>query len=72
MKIQFTDTKETKVVEIVNSYDVVNSGGVGDNTVKVSEDSPIGSALIGKKAGVRVTVEAPVGTVKIKIMEIVK
>lgn len=72
VKIQFTDTKETKVVEIVNSYDVVNSGGVGDNTVKVSEDSPIGSALIGKKAGVRVTVEAPVGTVKIKIMEIVK
>lgn len=50
VKIQFTDTKETKVVEIVNSYDVVNSGGVGGDTVKVSEDSPIGSALIGKKA----------------------
>lgn len=72
VKIQFTDTKETKVVEIVNSYDVVNSGGVGGDTVKVSEDSPIGSALIGKKAGSRVTAEAPVGTVKIKVMEIVK
>ena len=72
VKIQFTDTKETKVVEIVNSYDVVNSDGVGGDTVKVSEDSPIGSALIGKKAGSRVTAEAPVGTVKIKVMEIVK
>lgn len=72
VKIQFTDTKETKVVEIVNSYDVVNSDGAEGDTVKVSEDSPIGSALIGKKAGVRVTVEAPVGTVKIKIVEIVK
>ena len=72
VKIQFIDSKEEKTVEIVNSYDVVNSNGGDDGNIKVSEDSPIGSALIGKKAGNKVTVEAPIGTLKIKVIEIVK
>lgn len=72
VKIQFMDTKDEKTVEIVNSYDVVNSNGQEDGKIKVSEDSPIGSALIGKKAGNKVTVEAPVGTLKLKIINIVK
>jgi len=72
VKIVFSDTKEEKTIEIVNSYDVVNAGGVNGEIIKVSEDSPIGSSLIGKKAGSKVVVEAPVGTLKIKIIEIVK
>lgn len=72
VKIQFSDSKEEKIIEIVNSYDVVNSGNDDTGNLKVSEDSPIGSALIGKKAGSKVAVEAPIGTVKIKVIEIIK
>lgn len=72
VKLLFSDTKEEKIVEIVNSYDVVNSTRTDDQPAMVSEDGPIGSQLVGKKAGNRVTVEAPVGTVKIKVLEIIK
>ena len=72
VKILFTDTKEEKIVEIVNSYDVVNSKREPSDTLMVSEDSPIGMQLIGKKAGNKVIVEAPVGELKIKIVEIIK
>ena len=72
VKIQFVDSKEEKVIEIVNSYDVVNSSNDDSDKVKVSEDSPIGIALMGKKVGNKVSVEAPVGTVKIKVIEIIR
>ena len=72
VKIQFTDTKEQKLVEIVSSYDVVNTTRETSDALMVSEDSPIGMQLIGKKAGAKVTVEAPVGELKIKVVEIVK
>ncbi len=72
VKIQFVDSKEEKVIEIVNSYDVVNSSNDDSDRVKVSEDSPIGIALMGKKVGNKVSVEAPVGTVKIKVIEIIR
>lgn len=71
VKIRFTDTKEDKIIKIVNSFDVVNSDE-DDGVLRVSEDSPIGAALIGKKAGGKVTVEAPIGELKIKIVELVK
>lgn len=72
VKLIFTDTKEEKTVEIVNSYDVVNTSRDQSDVLMVSEDSPIGMQLMGKKAGAKVTVEAPVGELKIKIVEIVK
>lgn len=72
VKLLFTDTKEEKIVEIVNSYDVVNSSKRDSDTLMVSEDSPIGSKIVGKKAGNKVEVEAPVGLLKIKILEIMK
>ena len=72
VKIVFMDTKEEQTVEIVNSYDVVNSAREEGAPVMVSEDGPIGSQLVGKKAGAKITVEAPVGALKIKIVEIVK
>ncbi len=71
VKILFVNTKQEKTVEIVNSYDVVNSSSK-EGVQLVSEDSPIGSQLVGKKAGAKVTVEAPIGTVNIKILEIIK
>lgn len=72
VKLLFTDTKEEKIVEIGNSYDVVNSDRSSNEYPFVSEDSPIGMQIIGKKAGNKVVVEAPVGALKIKIVEIIK
>jgi len=72
VKILFVDKKEEKIVEIVNSYDVINSKRTADQPTMVSEDGPIGSQLVGKKVGNKVTVEAPVGDIKIKVLEIIK
>lgn len=38
----------------------------------ISNESPVGAALIGKKAKETVTVETPVGAIKYKILEIKK
>ena len=72
VKIMFVNTKEEKTVEIVNSYDVVNSSSKKEGVQLVSEDSPIGMQLVGKKAGAKVSVEAPIGTINVKILEIIK
>ncbi len=72
VKLLFVDTKEEKIVEIGNSYEVVNANRAADSYPLVSEDSPIGMQIVGKKAGNKVTVEAPVGEIKIKILEIIK
>ncbi|OGC58457.1 transcription elongation factor GreA [candidate division WWE3 bacterium RIFCSPLOWO2_01_FULL_42_11] len=37
---------------------------------KISHESPIGQALLGKKIGEEINVEAPIGTVKYKIVSI--
>ena len=39
---------------------------------KISDESPVGKALLGKKLGDTVTVEAPGGEFKLKILEISK
>ena len=40
------------------------------NAKKISSESPIAKALIGKKVGKTCTVQAPGGTIKLKILEI--
>ena len=39
---------------------------------KVSNESPIGQALIGKKTGDTATVETPVGSYDVKILKVEK
>ena len=39
---------------------------------KISDESPFGKAMLGKKAGTIVEVEAPVGIVKYQIVDIKK
>jgi transcription elongation factor GreA len=39
---------------------------------KISNESPVGSALMGKKKGDTIDVQVPDGTVKFKILEIYK
>ena len=73
VKLLFVDSGEEKTVEVVNSYDVTSSNVENREIQMVSEDSPIGSAIVGKKASDEtIAVEAPVGIINVKILEIVK
>lgn len=54
------------------SYTIVGSTEVDLSHNKISNESPIGSALMGAKKGQVVEAQAPVGTIKYKIVSITK
>lgn len=51
-------------------YDLVGSNESDPMKGKISDQSPIGAALIGKRAGDTVSVEVPNGTVSMKVLEV--
>lgn len=53
-------------------YIIVGSAGADAFAGKVSNESPIGQALIGKKTGDIVTIETPVGSYDVKILKVEK
>lgn len=53
-------------------YRVVGSLDADPANGKISDDSPLGKALLGKKIGDEVIVDAPAGELKFKILEISK
>ena len=53
-------------------YRVVGSTEANSREGKISDESPMGKALLGKKIGDVVTVEAPAGELKVRILEISK
>ncbi|MGT2800592.1 transcription elongation factor GreA [Streptococcus marmotae] len=53
-------------------YTIVGAAGADAFANKVSNESPIGQALIGKKTGDVVTVQTPVGSYDIKILKVEK
>lgn len=52
------------------SYTIVGSTEADPENGKISDESPIGKALLGKKAEDTVDVETPGGVVKLKVLEI--
>lgn len=54
------------------TYVVVGSQEADPMNGRISEDSPFGRALLGKTEGEEVTVEAPAGAMKFKILTITK
>ena len=66
VKVLDIDLEEEEVYYIVGSEeaDPMNN--------KISDESPVGKAIIGKKVGDTVTVEAPNGSFEMKILEISK
>ena len=52
------------------SYMIVGSMEADPDAAKISNESPVGSAVLGQKVGSVVEVHAPVGIIKYKIMEI--
>lgn len=53
-------------------YIIVGSTEANPAEFKISDESPVGSALLGKKVGDIVEVEAPAGIVKFEILDISK
>ena len=51
-------------------YKIVGSTEANSLKGKISNESPVGKALIGKKVGDEVTVETQVGELKYKVLEI--
>ena len=51
---------------------IVGSTEADPDENRISDESPLGAALIGQKAGNTVQVHAPAGVLQYKIIEIVK
>ena len=56
----------------VEEYHFVGSQEANPMEGKISDESPFGKAMLGKKVGTIVEVEAPAGTIQYKIVEINK
>jgi len=56
--------------DIDEEYRIVGSAEANPRERKISEKSPIGSALMGKKLGEKVSVATPDGEIKFKIVDI--
>ena len=55
-----------------SEYRVVGSTEADPRSGKISDESPVGKALLGKKIGDEVIVDAPGGEFKLKVIEISK
>ncbi|MCL2818641.1 MAG: transcription elongation factor GreA [Actinomycetia bacterium] len=64
--VKYTNTKNRKQ----STYDIVASANANPLNGMMSVDSPIGSALLGKKEGDSVEIKAPSGVIKVKITSI--
>lgn len=67
-KIKVENIKMGKTFE----YKMVGSNESNPREGKISDESPIGVALLGKKVGDVVEVEAPAGVIALKVLEISK
>src|SRR5215218_558347 len=65
-KVRLRDVQAKKTVE----YFIVGSAEANPAENKLSNESPVGKAIIGKKKGETVEVTAPRGSLKYKIMDI--
>ncbi len=65
---------KVKVLDITHGIekelDLVGSNESNPMEGKISDQSPIGAALMGKRVGDPVTVEVPNGTVSLKVLEV--
>lgn len=66
--VKLLDIEFNDIIE----YTIVGSAEANPTDNKISNESPVGSALIGKAKGSEVDVAAPDGVIKFKILEINK
>lgn len=66
VKIMDKELKQEMIVTIKGASEADSLNG------SISNESPLGKALIGAKKGETVSVEAPVGVIKYKVLDIIK
>lgn len=54
------------------NFTIVGANETDPRNMKISSESPIGAALLGKKVGQTVTVDVPAGQIKLKVLEITR
>lgn len=67
-KVKMLDVEFNEEVE----YLIVGSTEADPNNAKISNESPVGAGIIGKKVGDVVDIEVPMGVVQYKILDIQK
>ena len=65
----FVTVKDLELGE-VETYEIVGSQEADPAILKISDDSPFGSALMDNKEGATVTVDAPAGALQFEIVKI--
>lgn len=65
-KVKILDLEYNEELE----YKIVGSTEANSLKGKISNESPVGTALIGAKVGEKITVETQAGTIQYKILEI--
>jgi transcription elongation factor GreA len=66
VKVRLRDLDANETVE----YTIVGSAEANPAEHRLSNESPVGKAIIGKKKGETVEVSVPRGSLKFKIMDI--
>lgn len=71
-KIGIGSTVTVRDVELddVATYMIVGSTEADPDDNKISDESPLGTALLGKAAGVTVQVHAPAGVIEFEILDV--
>ena len=71
-KIGIGSTVTVRDVELdeVETYMIVGSTEADPDNNKISDESPLGAALLGKSAGVTVQVHAPAGVLEFEIVDV--
>ena len=71
-KIMIGSTVTVRDVELdeVETYMIVGSTEADPDNNKISDESPLGIALLGKGAGTIITVNAPAGMLEFEILEV--
>jgi len=67
-KVKVLDVEFNEVIE----YNIVGSAEADPSENKISNESPVGKALIGAKIGSEIEVNVPDGVIRFKILEITK
>ncbi len=65
-KVRLRDLADDQVFE----YTIVGSAEADPGNCRISNESPVGKALLGQRVGDVVTVFAPAGNIKLQILEI--
>ena len=59
-------------IKIAHTYHIVGAAGADIFSGKISNESPIAQALIGKKVGDKVAIESPAGSYSVEILSVEK